>query len=253
MKTHEHITPEQQIANQKAEIESLERKVESLERELQKYLDPDSGEINPSMRYHFKSGEAALLEKIQTLERQLGDCLEPGNDLVSSNRLEQRIIGAINALFLPVRCYSKRAKDFQSESQPWWYLREFLFESDLFSDHWTRPEFRLGVDMLNDICQASEATGVKGGLTKKHFERFEFAGRLFGGSAEWNDKKSIAVRELIASLLLIIQNYKQVAKAYVSMDDLYDMLAALKILAFCQKLWTDAKPEPEEKEEAEAC
>lgn len=45
MNTSSQITPEQQIANQKAEIESLRRKAESLERELQKLVDPDSGEI----------------------------------------------------------------------------------------------------------------------------------------------------------------------------------------------------------------
>ena len=43
---------DEQIQRQAETIQSIERKVESLERELQKYLDPVSGEINPSVKYH---------------------------------------------------------------------------------------------------------------------------------------------------------------------------------------------------------
>lgn len=239
---------DEQIQRQAETIQSLERKVESLERELQKYLDPDSGEINPSVKYHYKTGEAALLRKIQGLETQLNDCLDLGSPLVHNDRLEQRIRNIVETAFLPVKCYNTQTKEYEKETQPWWYLRQFLFDSELLNDQWSSPEFRLGVDMLNDICQAVEATGVPGGLTRKHLSRFDFSSRMFGGSAEWAEKKIIAVERLTTSLLLVIDNYKTV-ESYVSKDDLYDMLAAFKILSFCQRLWTEAKePEPAEVE-----
>jgi hypothetical protein len=239
MKTHEQITAEQQIENQKAEIESLNRKVASLEKELQKCLDPDSGEINPSLLKH---GERGLLQQIDSLQRKLDECPETSELIRDKERvLESRIYTVITSTFLPIRKFDKDYK-LTNRFQAWWYFRSFLFECPLFFKHWQRLEFRQGVDLLNDICQATEDRPTK----LKQFDKFELASRLFGYYDDLGEVKIRALQELIQALLLLIKNEGSgdIGK-YVSPEDLNDMLAALRIIAFCQRLWQDATPEQE--------
>lgn len=237
---------DEQIANQAAEIESQRRKIESLERELQRHLDPDSGEIRLTRRGQ-KHGESALLEQIATLQKELADCLDaaPAELVRDGDRLlEERIYITITSAFLPTHSWRKGRDNEEQMTlnfQAWWMFRETLFTTDLFNDHWTAPDFREGLNILNDICQATD-----GGPTKlKHFDKYDFANRLFGGGGdEHHERKCRAVQSLISSLVIIRQHSedKDIKNAF-SADEINDMLAALKIVSLCQKLWTDAKPE----------
>ena len=238
---------DEQIARQKETIDSLERKVQSLESELQKCLDPDSGEINPAIRYHYRSGEDALRQQIEDLQRQLDDCLEPSHgELIQDKerRLEERIGNAITAAFLPTRDYNHEQREWYFNHLAWWAFREFLFDcNDLFADQWSRPEFRDAVAVLNDMCQATEDRPTK----IKQFSRFELANRLFAGSDKHNQTKYRAVQTLITSLSVMMANHEhEEIKPFVSKEELRDMMGALRIISACQKLWMEAQPEKEE-------
>lgn len=209
---------DEQIKNQGETITSLERKVESLERELQKVLTPYAGESLP----------------------------EPPA-LIRNERLADRIYIAITALFLPVKVWGDGLKEHYNSYQPWWAFRQLLFDCDLFDNHWSQPEFRLGLDMLNDMCQATDGNPTK----LKHFDKYELASRLFGGGPklEYSREKAKGVEVLISALLLIIENQdRKEIKGMVSMGELNDTMAALKGIQFFQRLWLDAK-DPVEKEE----
>jgi hypothetical protein len=223
MKTKEE---KNQIEAQKETIESLTRKVESLETELQKCLDPDSGE------FKFQPIKSNTAQEVDIK--------------LSKDGLSERLYNVIHAAFIPVRnYYSSHEKKWNKMLLPWWYFRESLFDMDVFSDHWSIREFRFGVHMLNDICQATE--DFSGDV--EHFDKFEFAFRLFYcGSPEGDIQKKIGASELVSALHLIIKNQEISEIEYVNDRELIGMMEVLKVIQACQLIWEQAGESEREKD-----
>lgn len=244
MNTQKHITPEQQIENQKAEIESLQRKNESLEKELQKHLDPDSGDLNPSIKYHYRSAESAL---VADLQRKLDDCLGADFNLTRDNDLEESIYAAMHGLFLPKRQWSEHDKVYKYYTTPWWYLREFLFDVDLFDNHWTNADFRKGVSILNDLVLVLDSDIDMSDRTSmlERMDRHEFGYRVFmSRDREAEQFMHRGTYALITALILIRKNQDHPEiKGLVSDGDLLDMLVTLKSVYSLQTMWIGGRRE----------
>lgn len=220
------ITHEQQIANQKAEIESLNRKIESLEKELQKALDPDSGEIRRS----FPKTD--------------------GLGLIANDALNTRIYHAMHGLFLPVKVWSEHSQKSDERALPWWSLRELLFENDLLASEWGNPDFRKGVSILNDIVlvieRGAEKFDTAGLLTR--MEDHEFGYRLYGLNEDRGQEMHRGIQCLIEAVGVLRNNLRTV-KGQVSDRELSGMLVVLNAVAFFQRIWIDAVPELLEEEQ----
>ena len=189
-----------------------------------------------------------MLEKIRTLESQLNDCLDTqgATELTrdSERLLEERLDITMTSVFLPTHSWGTTDRNkVVPNYQAWWMFRQLLFDMDIFDDRWSHAEFRYGVDMLNDICQATEDRPAK----LKQFDKFELGLRLFGGDDLHHNRKCQAVQSLISCLSVIRQNmdHKEI-KGCISLDEIHKMLMALTIITQCQRIWTEAKePEPE--------
>ena len=125
---------DEQIVRQAEEIESLNRKIESLEKELQRHIDPDSGEIRPSLH-----GEKALIQQIATLQKQLDDCLE-NERWIMDERLERRICGIVASLFMP-----------QDMFTDWFTFRDELLQQEDCVHLFTSRDFRQAMSIMNDF------------------------------------------------------------------------------------------------------
>jgi hypothetical protein len=222
MKTKD-ITPEQQIAAQKAWINSLSKELErltgktfELEEDLKKCI-----EEQPEVRTEF----AAKLEEAVKLTR---------------DALSERLYNTIHAAFLPVHSnYNKEKGSWDlAYGHPWWYFRDYLFQLDEFENHWQSRDFRLGVDMLNDICQATE--DFKNDV--KHFDKFELGYRLF-----YSEDRKIAVHQLICALSIIIKVHNDDKDISVDELELIEMMEVLKIIQACQSVWHQAGGSEREK------
>lgn len=244
----ENQLKDEQIRNQAEAIQSLERKIETLEAQLPKHLDPDIGEINPAVRLH---GEKALVDQVQTLEKQLTECLDMSVDLPETDDLQSRIYHSLHGLFLPTKKWSEYHKEYQMHTVPWWYLREFLFDVDLFNDNWSSADFRKGASILNDIILVLDSSIRESGTADllERMETHEFGNRLFGWQDAHAEEMHRGTQSLISALVLIRNNQEHpVIKGAVLDSDLVDMLVILKAVAFFQRLWMDAKPQPQMKE-----
>lgn len=205
-----------QVIAQKETIDRLTRTVERLERELEKCLNP--------------GGETKAVKPIK-IERRL---------------ISERLYNVIHAAFIETRCeYNNTTQKWDFLYLPWWYFRSDLFNMDVFKNHWASPDFRTGVSMLNDICQATE--GFKADV--KHLDHFEMAYRLFYSNDD--DSLQRGLQQLISALTTIIEQWDD-TRNDIGKDDAISMLSVLKVVEFCQALWKDACEETvtEKKENA---
>lgn len=219
------ITHEQQIANQKAEIESLNRKIVSLEKELQKLVDPDTGEIRPTFQ-------------------------APG--LSANDALERRIYHAMHGLFLPVKVWDKHTQEDFESGLPWWALRELLFKDDLFAGRWEDPDFRKGVSILNDIVLVVDGNPHKRRAADllERMEDHEFGYRLYARDKDDAQEMYRGVQSLITAVKVLRSNLSHPGvKNQVSDRELSDILVILNAVAFFQRVWIDAAPELVEEEQ----
>lgn len=152
MKSSEQITPEQQIRNQSETIQSLERKIESLESELQKHLDPDKGELV----YHFKPGqkhgEAALLQQIDDLQRQLDDCPDEGK-IIHDAGLYDRLFNIVAGALMPP---GNDEKDMTDNWELWFYFRQEILKSEQCTDFLSHKSFRDVITSMNHFISDME-------------------------------------------------------------------------------------------------
>lgn len=186
-------------------------------------------------------GEKALVQQIAELQKQLDECLDTGLELTRDRDLERRIYHAIHGLFLPTKVWSEHDKENRNHFVPWWYLRTFLFDCDLFNSHWSNPDFRKGVDMLNDIVLVVDSDHRP--TTTEHMEKYELASRLFGYWEDRSQDRHRATQYLISALHIIRNNQDHPKiKNMVSDSDLVDMLVILKAISFFQRVWIEAKP-----------
>lgn len=187
-----------------------------------------------------RQAEAAL---IADLQKQLAECLESVG-LTRTETLRDRIYSSIHALFLPAREWHKERKQMEAKFIPWWFLRQFFFDTALFDNHWTSRDFRNGLDMLNDIVHIVD--GDKPAVDLEHLEKYELGYRLFDYNPDEDQSKHRGMQALISALLLVRQNQDYPGiKGIVSDDVLNDMLVTLKAITFYQRLWMEAKPEVE--------
>lgn len=232
-----HIKDEQ-IQRQAEEIESQARKIASLEAELQKCLDPDSGELNPSIRYHYRTGESALVERIQSLEKQLTDCLEDSpetirfrSDVTPSRVLEAFITNIGASLFLPLEYYDEKlGKVKDSRYGVWSTLVFILIERPEFLDLWGNTHFRRAVNMVNEATAHLDHARLK---EDEAMGEYEIAAEyLCIGNAE--DHEAIKTLRIVLERLYKIEWDQSVGLEKVDIDYL---IFALQIIIQCQRLY----------------
>lgn len=212
----ETISKDQQIQSQAETIESLSARVENLSNELERCL-----------------GETQNTEL--TLVKQRRD--EP---------LRHRIYVAITSLFVPVQVYDVRKNDDKLIYQPWWYVRDYLFELDAFKDKWSRESFRNAILMLNDIVQGTEG---KVSEIEDKMESCETGHRLFGHISDLDNKRlNEAAKELTHAISTMIKIYptNQDMQATFSIEGLFDCLSVMRAVIFYQGMWNAAEPVEEE-------
>lgn len=99
-------------------------------------------------------GEAALVEQISTLQKQLDDCLE--NDsipFIFSGRLEARLECIIVSALINLAPYDKQTKKNSVETQ-WpilWRFKDCLFQYPHFGGYWQHKEFRDTVNVIIEL------------------------------------------------------------------------------------------------------
>lgn len=183
-----------------------------------------------------------LTKTVERLERELQKCLNPGSDLHSAVKpigltreiLSERLYNVINAAFIETRgAYNAHSKEHDLNYLPWWYFRNDLFNEEVFSGHWSNPDFRTGVEMLNDICQATE--DFRGDVN--HFDRFEMAYRLFYSGDDASLRRGL--QQLISALTTIIM-VGDSGRIDVDTKELLSMMSVLKVIESCQIIWAGA-------------
>lgn len=232
---------DERLARQADEIESLNRKVESLERELAKCLDPDSGEINPSIRYHYKTGEGALLEKIQTLEKQLTDCLEDSpetirfrTDIDHSRQLEAFILNVGASVFQPVKYYDEEnpghGKITEGKWGVWSRLVYCLIDQPEFADLWANQAFRDGVNLINEVVGFLQKAHLK---PETATDEYEMAAEYLCFANAEDHQGIIALRSALERLYHVkFEDYNEFPK-----EEIDYMIFALQIVIQLQRLY----------------
>lgn len=216
MNTEQTTTKDEQIQVQAQTIESLRKTVENLETELQKYLKPESDSGNPP--------EALRLKK--------------------DGLLQQVIYNSLTAALLPVHGeWNERLKERMLAHCSWWYFRAMLFQMNAFDGHWANKDFRNGVDMLNDLAQATETPYPK---TLEGFDKFETGYRLFSNGSEKHQQLIRGTKSLLAALQLIEANYLTDKddpdyQLWYDEEGFHLCFMALKIILSCQELWATAE------------
>jgi len=225
---------EQQIEAQRQTIESLRKNVERLEIELQKCLDP-GGDYERTL-----TGAYQFTLPVTTTRKPVS--------LPKTEHLRDRIELAIQSLFIPTT-YRDHTNETHILYQSWWGFRDVLFEFDIFNDHWSRPEFRDGVELLNSICQATEVHPEK--IMKD--DTYELALNLFdSGSEKWTVKKTRGLQALIDAIAMVHDAYTHQDERPdyywpVSNMEINEMRSVLIIVQYLQSLWMNAEPQTETK------
>jgi hypothetical protein len=250
MKNHEHITPEQQIENQRAEIESLNRKVDSLERELQKY-QTEADKYRPALNYQYRSGESRLLQQIQTLEKQLADCLEKKPDPappIRTPKIEATIRMACAAPFMPKWRYREGGgREFPPKHSQWRYLQRMLVESDSVSHYWFHKSFKKVLTLVNYVTDKTAIQEIPGLKAEQYVDAAEDLGSHFCYCDQDDHDALVLLKE-------ILENFKGTDDWFPRWyaGDFDDVLVSVSLIIACQAIYLSCQEEPEPKKEPEA-
>lgn len=189
-----------------------------------------------------------LTKTVTKLENELEKCLSPGVDskknqaapppLFKDGVMEKRLYTGITAALLPICLKNQTTDKRENNHHAWWYFRDFLVNVDLFDQHWSNKNFRYGIDLLNDLCQAGEdrPTALEG------FDKYETGYRFFGYGSEGDEKKRIGIKALIEAMHIVRanQDYEGI-KGMIDMDDMNNMLIALMLIEAHQRIWSEAR------------
>lgn len=118
-------------------------------------------------------GEAALLEQINNLQKQLDDCLETDFKWGKSNALRSALENTIAAQFMPVSKYNEYHKEWVKETpyDNWWNFRSSIFEGDRSARLLQSQAFRDVIWCMNNFIADMEGD-------KADFELFTSSAEL---------------------------------------------------------------------------
>ncbi len=230
MKTTEE---KNQIEAQKETIESLNRKVESLEKELQKCLDPDSGEF-----------------KFQKPERTETNVPDSEQDNKSKIVLYESVYDSLKlacaASFIPV--WEDDPKDekkrfFVSKHDQWKRLADEAMTGDDYKNLWSDDSFRMAMRAVNEIVDALAVQTVPHLGEKAYIEAAEKAA---GGCITFRPD----THKGFLMLKSVLEKKKNAGGRLGYREHwLDDTLVTLGIITHCQSVLINAIDEPIEEEE----
>jgi hypothetical protein len=98
-------------------------------------------------------GEAALVEQIDSLQKQLDDCLEKEPKWVKDRRFTQRLCNIMASVFMPLEVYNDITKkhDMVSSEFMWEILRSTVLEQTQFQHLFASADFRRVISGMNKL------------------------------------------------------------------------------------------------------
>lgn len=192
---------------------------------------------------------AQLQSEINQLKKDLQDCLEVKHSLEKSHRLYDVLGHIIVGVFQTAQVFHSSQKGSNTgsyTSEPkrylWSRLRNAIFSAVHLDEYWIRPDFRYSVVLIGEICKELDSQWSRS--IGKDFKETDYVNAEDLVYLFLSDKPELAIAAIACLIEAIKTLYdkKVQPKINFTMEELDDLVVSLTTIAFCQRIYAQAKP-----------